>query len=243
MEKITLPHNLLQANFVKRINRFAAAVEIDKRVYRAYVPSSGRMKELLLPGAVVLVSPSPPGGRTDYKLLLVKHRDTWVSVDSLLPNRLVSKALRSGCLPEFAGYSTVYPEKTFGRSRFDFLLLADNKHDAGCYIEVKSVTLVEDRVAKFPDAPSKRGTKHIYELVEAVNSGWRAAVMFVVQRDDAESFAPNGRRDREFAAALNHAARNGVEVYARKCVIDPPEITLHKNIPVKLEDTFMKCRI
>ncbi|MBO8136749.1 MAG: DNA/RNA nuclease SfsA [Desulfotomaculum sp.] len=232
MEQITFDGKLVEGYFLKRINRFAAEVEVNRQVVRVHVPSSGRMQELLLPGTVVLMTPSAPGGRTKYKLLLVKHQGFWVSVDSLLPNRLVRKALENESFPEITGYSKVKPEKKIGQSRFDFFLQGDNVTD--CLIEVKSVTLVEDGTAMFPDAPSERGTRHIFELMEMVKKGMRAVVLFIVQRADASSFTPNWQQDRDFAAALAQAASSGVEVYAWKCKISPNGVGLDKKILVKI---------
>lgn len=224
--------SLIDANFIARINRFVALVDIDGRQYRAHVPSSGRMKELLQLGAEVLVTTSKPGGRTDYKLLMVKHNEIWVSIDSLLPNHLIRRSLLEDVLPELQGYSIVKSEQNFGHSRFDFLLQQGNKPD--CYVEVKSVTLVEDGIAMFPDAPSIRGAKHMNQLAEAVSKGFRGVVLFVVQRTDAGVFTANTAGDKEFSDALKRAAEQGVEVYARICRIIPPEVMLGERIPTKI---------
>ncbi|MTI81512.1 MAG: DNA/RNA nuclease SfsA [Firmicutes bacterium] len=235
MDKILLPKNTTTASFIKRINRFVATININDQVFRAHVPSSGRMKELLLPGAQVLIAPSPPGGRTDFKLLMVKHHSAWISIDSLLPNRLVKKALQNNSIPELNGYKRVFSEQKYGNSRFDFLLQSDNKAD--CYLEVKSVTLVESGVARFPDAPSERGSKHLNELVDAVAEGFRGVVMFIVQRSDAVIFSPHERQDEKFTKALGRAVNKGVEVYARQCTVSPAGVILGVNLPVVIEES------
>ncbi|MEG6614865.1 DNA/RNA nuclease SfsA [Peptococcaceae bacterium 1198_IL3148] len=232
MINIKTPTTIIYATFVKRENRFVATVEKNNNHYRAHVPSSGRMQELLVKGAEVILTPSAPGGRTDYKLLLVKYQGNWVSIDSLLPNRIIKKALLSDQLTELSGYQNVKSEHSFGHSRFDFFLQAGSASD--CWLEVKSVTLVENGIAKFPDAPTERGAKHVLELIEAVKRGYRAVVMFVVQRSDAGCFKPHGDKDPQFAHALSLAATTGVEIYARKCDVSPEGVILGGQIPVRL---------
>lgn len=232
MIKINLPLNTEVAKFVRRDNRFVATIQVDGRQYKAHVPSSGRMQELLVEGAELLVTPSPPQGKTDYKILLVKYQQQWVSIDSLLPNKIIRQALNSDQLTELAGYGKISGEQSFGNSRFDFLLQQGNQRD--CFLEVKSVTLVEQGVAIFPDAPSERGTKHLHHLIEAVQRGYRGVVFFVVQRNDAQKFRPNALTDKNFAEALTLAVASGVEVYARKCVVSTTEILLGDYISVDI---------
>ncbi|WP_031513197.1 DNA/RNA nuclease SfsA [Desulfofalx alkaliphila] len=232
MTQIKVADKLIEAVFNERLNRFVAIVTIGGRSYRAHVPSSGRMGELLVPGVPVLVTPGKPGGRTDFKLLMVRYQSHWVSIDSLLPNRLVKEALLEQQLPALQGYRSISPEQKFGGSRFDFFLQQGHQRD--CYIEVKSVTLVEEGMAKFPDAPSERGTKHLLDLVRAVQQGYRGVVLFVVQRTDASSFAPNTPRDRKFSDALAYGIRCGVEVYAWRCALKPPYVALTDQIPLKV---------
>lgn len=216
--KINLPGGLLEASFVFRPNRFVGEIEIAGERIAAHVPSSGRMRELLYPGARVFVAAQDrPGTKLRYRILLAEHGGHLVSVDSLLPNRLVRLALRSGRLPEFKDTGAVFPEAAFGKGRFDFFLTGSNGE--GCYIEVKSVTLVEDGTALFPDAPSERGARHMEELAVARREGFRAVVLFIIQRPDALCFRPNRDRDPLFARALAGAASAGVEVLARSCLV------------------------
>lgn len=231
--KITLPGDLLEAVFVSRLNRFVAEVEIRGRRELAHVPSSGRMGELLYSGARVFVSGRVnPGARLRYRILLAGQGNCLVSVDSLLPNRLVDRALKGGALPELSGYDVIRREQAFGNGRFDFYLKGGA---AGrCFVEVKSVTLVEDGVALFPDAPSERGARHMAELAGACGQGFRAVVLFIIQRNDAVAFRPNSIRDPRFSRELARAAGAGVEVLARRCRVSMNEVMLDETVKVCL---------
>lgn len=233
MAVIQLPKDIKEAVFLHRLNRFVAEVQLEGRNVLAHVPSSGRMRELLYNGAKVYVQslPKREGRKMDFKLLLAEHRGNLVSVDSLLPNRIMRRALSTESIPGFKGYTNIRPESTFGQSRFDFFLAGP----AGeCYIEVKSVTLVEDGVAMFPDAPSIRGARHLEELATARRQGYRAAVIFVIQREDAICFSPNDSGDSEFGRALRQAAGAGVEARAYLCKVDLNAVGIAKEILIKL---------
>lgn len=225
---------LIWATFHERQNRFAAQVDLagksSSRV-SVHIPSSGRMRELLYPGAPVgLLAAQGPERTTAYDLVLARHEKLWVSVDTRVPNQLIREAWEAGELPEFASYTNLKPEVTFGVSRFDFLL-AGPVH---CYLEVKSVTLVHDGMAMFPDAPSQRGARHLMELARVVEAGEKAAVMFVIQRPDAQRFSPNREGDPHFADALEYAARAGVKVLARKCRVDESGVYLEERVAVEV---------
>lgn len=230
---------LVEGRFIKRLNRFAALVDVDRREYLAYVPNSGRLGELLVPGYRVLLAPAPAPTHTErkaerktaYDLALVDTGGVLASADARLPNRLVAEALAAGRLPQFAGYPTVQPEATFGDSRLDFRLSGP----AGvCYVETKSVTLVEDGVALFPDAPTLRGVKHLHSLMAALDAGCAAAVIFVVQRADAEAFTLHDAADPLLGQTLRQAVAAGVSAYAYRCRLDEQSITLADAIPVLL---------
>jgi sugar fermentation stimulation protein A len=208
-------------------------------VEAAHLPNSGRLGELLVPGQKVWLAPvdlrRSPARRTAYDLALVAFAGRLVSVDARLPGRLVAKALRHGQLTGFECYTTVQSEVRLGESRLDFRL------DAGpelppCWIEVKSVTLVDPSTdtARFPDAPTLRGQRHVRELVEAVGKGDLAAVVFVVQRDDARKFAPHDQADPTFGQVLRQAAQAGVEIQAWRCQVSLKAIQLCEPIPVVL---------
>lgn len=219
-----VPGEFRPARFVQRLNRFVAQVEIDGAVLEAHVPTSGRLGELLLPGAPVQVRKGTGSKRkTAWDLMLVKTGDTWVSLDSRLPNYLVAQLLAEGKLPPFAGARDIKAEYVFGESRLDFAFTDGDGQRT--LVEVKSVTLVEEGLAMFPDAPTSRGARHLRELAQAVGEGYRAAVLFIVQRDDATEFAPNWRTDPAFAQALAEAEAAGVEIYAWKCKAEANALT------------------
>ncbi len=223
---------LLPATFVRRDNRFRATVELDGRQVAVHVPNSGRLHELFTPGRRVLVRPVQSAHRkTAYDLVMVWVDGHLVSLDARLPGPLFAEAVREGRLPEFAGYTQVREEVALGRSRIDVLLEGNGPR---CWVEAKSVTLVEGGTAMFPDAVTARGKRHVEELADAVRAGERAAVVFVVQREDAVRFAPHDASDPDFGQALRAAAAAGVEVYAYTCHVSAGEIRIAKRIPVVL---------
>lgn len=227
------PQPLIPGRFVRRQNRFRCAVEMDGAVVPAHLPNSGRLGELLTPGAEVRVRlAADPGTRkTVGDLTLVRHADTWVSVDARLPSRLVAEAIARGRMAPFAGFSQIEVEVTVGNSRLDLRLAGP----AGrCWIETKSVTLVEGGVALFPDAPTARGARHVQALQALRSQGERAAVVFVVQRPDAVAFSPHPTADPAFAETLRQASRAGVEVYAYRCAVDLEAIEVWEPIEVRL---------
>lgn len=222
------------AVFLERVNRFVARVELDGREVSAHVPSSGRMKELLFPGAkVFLLSQPAPARKTPYDLVLARGERGLVSVDSRLPNLLLERALAEGDPVVFPGLRRFVREVRFGTSRFDFLLELAQEY---CYLEVKSVTLVRDGQALFPDAPTTRGTRHLYELIEARRQGWGAAVLFLIQREDARAFSPNGARDPDFSRAVGEAARAGVIIRAFDCNVNLRGVFWRREVPVAIPE-------
>ena len=225
---------LVAGTFIQRDNRFRATVEVRGQPVWAHVPNSGRLEELLAPGRPVLLRQADlPHRKTEYDLLLVRAGQILVSADARLPNKLVHEAIVASQMPEFIGYKTIHQEVPFGDSRLDFVLEDDEQR---CFIEVKSVTLVCEGTALFPDAPTQRGRRHVDELTRALHQKERAAIVFVVQRDDAAIFAPNDEADPAFGQALRKAAKAGLEVYAYLCRVSPNEIALDRPIPVVLPD-------
>lgn len=224
--------NLVRGTFVQRDNRFRVQVQLGDEIVAAHLANPGRLRELLMPGREVWVHPArTPHRRTGYDLTLVEHEGHYVSMNSQLPNRLVEQALRQRRLPDFEAYPVVRREVRLGESRLDFRL--EGKRTA-YWIEVKSVTLVVDGVARFPDAPTTRGRRHLRELSKAIAQGSRGAVIFVVQRADATGFSPNDEADPAFGEALRQAKEAGVMVHALRCSVTLPAIQLLDTLPVYL---------
>jgi len=221
-----------EASFLRRENRFACLVEVEGSKERVYLPNSGRLNSLLFPGQTVfLAERSSSSRRTRYDLVMTILNGKSVSVDARVPGELVYQALRQRTLPQFGVYSTIRREVAFGKSRLDFLL---SSHTSLCFLEVKSVTLVQKGRALFPDAPTLRGRRHLKSLTWAKKEGYEAAILFVIQRQDAESFSPNDAVDAEFGHVLREAQLQGVDVYAYRCKVSPKEIELAEQVPIHL---------
>jgi len=220
---------LVPGLFVRRDNRFRATVSVVGREAWAHVPNSGRLGELFTPGRPIWLSPAGhPARKTAYDLRLVDYQGTLVSVDARLPNHLLAEALAAGGLTDLA-YPEIKPEATHGESRLDFRLSGPQ---GVCWLETKSVTLVANGLAQFPDAPTARGRKHLHELVKIKELGHRAVAVFVVQRPDANRFAPHRQADPLFASALQEAAAAGVEIQAFNCRVSRQSISLAAKIQV-----------
>ena len=223
---------LVEARFLHRLNRFAAVVDLQGKETLVHVANSGRMRELFVVGNVCWLRPARGEHRkTAYDLALVDIGDTLVSADARLPNHVVHRAFREGRLLQFADYPECHTEVTYGESRLDLALRGP---PGTCFVETKSVTLVEDGAALFPDAPTTRGRKHVFSLMRAVAEGYRAAVVFVIQRDDAQFFRPHYDADPEFGQALRQAVDAGVEAYAYTCTVSLDEVRLADPLEVRL---------
>lgn len=232
---IEIPGEKVTGLFQRRVNRFIGEVLVEGSLEPVHIANTGRMKELLVKdAAVILRRVNEPHRKTGFDLLMVYHGDTLISIDSKLPNKLLEKAFSKGLIPGFEGFSTVKREVTFGKSRFDLSLL--NPHTKKlALIEAKCVTLVKDGgLATFPDAPTLRGVKHVLELMEGLKAGHRGEVFFVVQRKDGRFFRPNGEMDRDFAEAVTLANKAGVKFRAYNCLVEPEGIRLSQEIPVEI---------
>jgi sugar fermentation stimulation protein A len=206
--------DLVPARFAARPNRFIVMARLETgEVVRCHMADPGRLRELLLPEVELRLRPAAPGAerRTAFSVALVRAPMAprpWVSLDTTLPNRLAADLLRQGKIRGLGGCASLRAEVTHGASRFDFLLTP--RRGADIFVEVKSVTLVVDGVARFPDAPTVRGTRHLRELTAHAKSGGRSAVLFVVQRPDATAVRPHRITDPLFAEALVAAKKAGV---------------------------------
>ena len=220
--------------FRSRPNRFVAMCEVEGQTYRCHVKNTGRCRELLIPGVqVYLQDRRGEGGSTDFSLIAVKKGDQIVNIDSQAPNAVVKEALLSGSLvlPGYEDPDLVRGEYTFGDSRLDFCLeTPEGLH----FVEVKGVTLEADNRARFPDAPTERGVKHIRELQRAVEEGHQASLVFVVQMEGIESVSPNDETHPAFGEALRQAASAGVRVLAYDCAVTPDSLSIRCPVPVLL---------
>ncbi len=221
-------NKLTEGVFLRRPNRFLAHVLVDGREEICHVKNTGRLKELLLPQARVLVEKSDnPKRKTRYSLICVWFQGGWVNIDSQAPNQLAEEFVASG---RFLGdVLSVRREFSVGDSRFD--LYVETESDRWL-IEVKGVTLVTDGLAMFPDAPTERGLKHVRELAGLLDQGYRTSVLFLIEREDAEAFTAHRLRQPAFARALKEAHEAGVRVEAWLCRVDREELAVTDPVPV-----------
>ena len=224
-------HAVSQGRFLDSPNRFIAHVELGGETVVCHVKNTGRCRELLVPGAAVYVERAAnPGRKTLYDLIAVEKQGLLINMDAQAPNKVFGEwAAGGGFLPGLTG---IRPESTWEDSRFDFLLEGGQ---GPCFVEVKGVTLEEGGEARFPDAPTERGVKHLRGLQRAAAQGWRAAVFFVIQMKGVTHFRPNDATHPAFGAALREAASHGVEVYARDCLVTPESLVLDAPVPVLLD--------
>lgn len=219
-----------EAAFLSRPNRFVAYVEREGKQEICHVKNTGRCRELLAPGARVYLQESDnPARKTRYDLVAVRKGERIVNMDSQIPNYAVREWLEAGNL--FQKISLLRPEMRYGNSRFDLYLEADGKR---IFMEIKGVTLEENGEARFPDAPTERGVKHIRELINCVKDGYEAYVMFVIQMKGVYSIKPNDQMHPAFGEALREAALAGVKVLAYDCNVTEDSIRLDEPITVAL---------
>ena len=221
--------NMVPGIFKARPNRFIAHVEIDGQLETVHVKNTGRCKELLQPGVGVWCQKCDNLNRkTQYDLICVQKGERLINMDSQAPNAAVGEWLRNG---GFGQVSNIRAEVTYGNSRFDYTFEKEGKR---YYLEVKGVTLENQGVCAFPDAPTMRGAKHVRELVTAVREGNCACVLFVIQMEQVQYLHPNDIRDPEFGAALREAAAAGVEVMAMDCCVTESSMTIRNPVAVCL---------
>lgn len=223
-------HRVRQGRFLRRPNRFIAHVEVDGAEVVCHVKNTGRCRELLIPGATVWLEESDnPKRRTRFDLIGVDKGGRPINMDSQAPNRVFGEWAGAGGFR--SGLTLLRPETTFGNSRFDFYWESSEKRG---FVEVKGVTLEEDGVVLFPDAPTQRGVKHLEELMAARAAGYEATVCFVIQMSGVRCFRPNDRTHPQFGEALRRAAQAGVEVLAVDCVVERDRLEIRQSVPIIL---------
>ncbi|QSX08848.1 DNA/RNA nuclease SfsA [Alkalibacter rhizosphaerae] len=228
---------IIKGHFIKRPNRFIARVGVGEQEEIAHVKNTGRCAELLLEDSIVyLEEATNPNRKTKFSLIAVEKKGNdgkyiLVNMDSQVPNSVVEEGLKEGSIPEIGEVTFYKREATVGRSRFDFY--CETKEAKG-YIEVKGVTLEEDGVARFPDAPTERGRKHLNELKELQMEGYRNFVFFLIQMKGPIRFEPNDETDPKFGEALRHARNMGVEILCYDTLVARDAIVLDRPIPIQL---------
>ena len=221
--------NMVPGTFLSRPNRFIAHIEIDGQVETVHVKNTGRCRELLPVGAEVWCQKSDnPNRKTKYDLITVRKGDRLINMDSQAPNIAAGEWLKCGGL---GMVENLKAESFHGDSRFDFSFTLDGKP---CFLEVKGVTLENDGVCAFPDAPTERGTKHLKGLTQAAKDGFGAFVLFVIQMADVKYLHPNDATDPDFGAALREAAAAGVNILAMDCAVDMDSMALRLPVLVRL---------
>ncbi|MBS6195394.1 MAG: DNA/RNA nuclease SfsA [Clostridiales bacterium] len=223
-------NRIKEGKFISRPNRFIANIELEGKTEVCHVKNTGRCRELLVPGARVLVEEAEnPDRKTKYDLVQVYKGEVLVNMDSQMPNYLVREFLEKGEF--FPELTALKMEQTYGNSRFDLYAEYQGRK---AFIEVKGVTLEENGAARFPDAPTTRGVKHIKELEQCLKDGYEAWIFFVIQMKGVHTFRPNWSTHPEFGEALQKAQEAGVQVQAWDCRVEPGEIHIDRKIPVDL---------
>ena len=226
-------HKIVEGTFLARPNRFIAHVEVDGVQEVCHVKNTGRCRELLVPGCTVYLDESDnPARKTRFDLVAVKKERPQgallINMDSQAPNKVFGEWAQTHLRPDL---TLLRPETKFGNSRFDFYWESTSSRG---FVEVKGVTLEEDGVVRFPDAPTERGVKHIEELIEAKKAGYEAAICFIVQMEGMRWVEPNDVTHPAFGAALRKAAKSGVEVMALECAVTPSSLYVVRSLPVQL---------
>lgn len=220
--------------FINRPNRFIANVTIDGQEETVHVRNTGRCRELLLPGAKVILEDCSHNKtrKTKYSLIAVWKGDMLVNMDSQVPNQVVFQSIKDNQIEGFEDVSFIKREVVYGKSRFDIYFESGNKKG---FIEVKGVTLEEDGLAMFPDAPTERGTKHVLEMIDAVENSYRGIILFLIQMKGPKLFRTNWEMDKKFSQALKLANEKGVEILAYDSIVTENSIHLDKQIKVDFD--------
>ncbi|MCL2397392.1 MAG: DNA/RNA nuclease SfsA [Defluviitaleaceae bacterium] len=225
-------NNITQARFIRRINRFVAEVSVNDQTHHAHIKNTGRCHELLIPGAKIYLNYSDnPARATAFDLISVYKNNTLINIDSSAPNKAFLEYLSAGHF--MPNITKIKPEAKFGTSRLDFYAETPT---GGIFFEVKGVTLEENSVAKFPDAPTLRGIKHLQELTTAIQQGYQAHVVFIIKMQGITHFTPNYATHPEFGEALASAISAGVQAHAFDCIVTPNSLTIANPVNIVLQN-------
>lgn len=237
---------IVKGVILKRYKRFLADIELSEdhgehkkgEVITAHTANTGSMKTCWEPGWPVLISfNDSPTRKLKYSLEMTHNGNTWIGVNTAIPNKISVEAIADGTIKELQGYETIKPEAKIGKSRIDIYLYDGDKKapTKQCYVEVKNVTMLQDeRRAIFPDGVSERGQKHLKELISLKEQGIRACMLYIIQRRDVEVFAPAIEIDPEYARLLKEAHKAGVEILPYQCLIDEKGVQVEKLLPYEL---------
>lgn len=224
--------NIVKGEFISRPNRFIANVKIDGEIYKCHVKNTGRCRELLVPGCEVWLEHCKSENRkTEYSLITANKNGKLINMDSQAPNNAAEEWIKGGGL--IPDIQLLKREQKWGDSRFDFYFETENEK---AYAEVKGVTLEENGVVMFPDAPTERGVKHVKELCRLKEEGFGAYLIFVIQMKDVKYFTPNIKTHKEFAEALCQAEKAGVSIVAADCFVTPDTMEIRDRVKVILRD-------
>jgi len=229
-------HHIKKAEFISRPNRFIAKVLIDGKEETVHVKNTGRCRELLTDGCTVYLEESDnPNRKTRYDLVAAEKVRSGappllVNMDSQIPNAAAEEWLKKGRL--FSEQAVIRREYTYGASRFDFRIEDRGKVS---FLEIKGVTLENDGIVSFPDAPTERGVKHIHELIRAKSEGFGAYILFVIQMKEVTEFRPNDATHKEFGDALREAEKAGVRLLAYDCIVTPDSMTIDRPVSIRTE--------
>lgn len=222
--------NIVEGKFLSRPNRFIANVEINGNTETVHVKNTGRCRELLVPNATVFLEKSDnPLRKTQYDLVAVYKDNLLINMDSQITNDVAFEWLKNGNL--FSKNAKIRREVTHNKSRFDFYIEDGNRK---IFLEVKGCTLEQDGIAMFPDAPTERGVKHIEELIDCLEEGFEAYILFVIQMKGVKVFKPNDNTHKAFGDALRKAYKSGVRILAYDTVVTPNSIKIDKEVPIEL---------
>lgn len=226
-------HKIVEGIFINRPNRFIANVLIDGKEETVHVKNTGRCKELLIPGAKVILEDCSHNltRKTKYSLIAVWKGDMLVNMDSQVPNEVVFQGIQDKKLNGFEDLTYIKREVVYGKSRFDIYF--ETKSSKG-FVEVKGATLEDNEISMFPDAPTQRGAKHVLEMIDAVKKGYRGIILFLIQMKGPKLFKPNWKMDKVFCEAVKLASKKGVEILAYDSIVTESGIYLNEQIKVDL---------
>lgn len=227
--------NIIYGIFKDRPNRFIANVYIDGILEKVHVKNTSWCKELLIPGVKVILEDKSyiKSRKTKYSIICVYKRDRIINIDSQAPNEVVYDALKENKIKDLINLDYIKREVTFENSRFDIAFSKDNKSG---FLEVKGVTLEENNLARFPDAPTTRGEKHVLEMIKAVKKGYLGYILFLIQLEDVDKFYLNWEMDTNFSKAVVKAKNSGVKILAYDSIVKPDFFIINKQIPIDFTD-------